>query len=196
MTETALAELLAAGSVRAGSGRVDDRRGALRRIVLRRGPGYRHRRGQAPAGAGGGLDGERDPGHRPAGGPAGAGPGRDPPDAGRDRRVQGAAQGGGRRARSPGDPTLPTAQDQKCERSSAATTSQQCRPQDDRRLPRRLGAGGRSGPARPGQRTRPYPPRRGGQPARGPATRRSPCCAWACRPPWPARCARRTASSR
>ena len=61
----------------------------------------------------------------------GAGPGRDPPDARRDRRVQGAAQGRGRRARSPGDPTLPTAQDQKCERPSAATTSQQCRPQDD-----------------------------------------------------------------
>jgi putative transposase len=48
-----------------------------------------------------------------------------------DRRVQGAAQGRGRRARSPGHPTLPTAQDQKCERPSAATTSQQCRPQDD-----------------------------------------------------------------
>ena len=151
---------------------------------------------QASAGAGGGLDGERDAGHRPAGGPAGAGPGRDPPDAGRPRRVQGAAQGRGRRARSPGDPTLPTAQDQKCERPSAATTSEQCRPQDDRRLPRRLGAGGRSRAAGPGQRTRPHPPRRGGQPARGPATRRSRCCAWACRPPWPARCARRTASSR
>ena len=33
----------------------------------------------------------------------------DPPDAGRHRRVQGAAQGRGRRARSPGHPTLPTA---------------------------------------------------------------------------------------
>ena len=51
-----------------------------------------------------------------------------PSDAGRDRRVQGAAQGGARRARPPGDPTLSTAQDQKCERSSAATTSQQCGP--------------------------------------------------------------------
>ena len=41
-------------------------------------------------------------------------------------------------------------------------------PQDDRRLPRRLGAGGRGGAAGPGRRTRPHPPRRGGQPARGP----------------------------
>ena len=38
MTETALAELLARRSVRAGPGRVDDRRGALRRILLCRGP--------------------------------------------------------------------------------------------------------------------------------------------------------------
>jgi hypothetical protein len=75
----------------------------------------------------------------------GPGPGRDPPDAGRDRRRQGAAQRGGRRARSPGDPTLPTAQDQKCERPSAATTSKRYRPQDDRCLPRRISAGGRSG---------------------------------------------------
>ena len=44
---------------------------------------------------------------------------RDPPDAGRLGRVQGTAQGRGRCARSPGDPTLPTAQDQKCERPSA-----------------------------------------------------------------------------
>lgn len=28
------------------------------------------------------------------------------------------------------------------------------------------------------------------------STRRSPCCDWACHPPWPARCARPTASSR
>ena len=66
--------------------------------------------------------------YRVAGGPAGAGPGRHPPDAGRDRRVQGAAQGGARRARSAGHPTLPTAQDQKRERPSTATTSQQCGP--------------------------------------------------------------------
>jgi hypothetical protein len=37
-----------------------------------------------------------------------------------------AAQGGARRARPPGDPTQSTAQDQKYERPSAATTSQQC----------------------------------------------------------------------
>ena len=46
------------------------------------------------------------------------------------RRVQGAAQGRGRRVRPPGDPTLPTAQDQKRGRPAAATTSDQCRPQD------------------------------------------------------------------
>ena len=44
-----------------------------------------------------------------AGGLAGAGPGCHPPDARRPRRVQGAAQGGARRARSAGHPTLPTA---------------------------------------------------------------------------------------
>ena len=53
----------------------------------------------------------------------GAGPGRHPPDAGRPRRVQGAAQGGARRARSPGHPALPAAQDSERERSSTATTS-------------------------------------------------------------------------
>ena len=51
------------------------------------------------------------------------------------RRVQGAAQGRARRARPPGDPTLPTAQGPERERSSAATPSVQCRPEDDRRLP-------------------------------------------------------------
>jgi hypothetical protein len=65
--------------------------------------------GQASAASGGGLDGERDVGHRGVGGSAGAGPGCDPPDAGRPRRVQRAAQGGARRARSPGHPTLPAA---------------------------------------------------------------------------------------
>ena len=129
-------------------------------------------------------------------GPAGAGPGRHPPDAGRHRRVQGAAQGGGRRARSPGDPTLSTAQDPERERPSAATTSQQCRPQDDRRLPRRRRRWRPKRPCWPWPTNSTVP-----TPARRPAcaracTRRSPCCAWACRPPWPARCAPRTASSR
>ena len=41
------------------------------------------------------------------------------------RRVQGAAQGRPRRARAPGDPTLPTAQGSKRERSPAATPSVQ-----------------------------------------------------------------------
>ena len=40
MTETALAELLVAGSVRAGPGGVDDRRRALRRVVLCRRVGH------------------------------------------------------------------------------------------------------------------------------------------------------------
>ena len=53
-----------AGSVRAGPGGVDDRRGALRRVLLCRRVGHRHRRQQAPAGAGGGLHRERHPGHR------------------------------------------------------------------------------------------------------------------------------------
>src|SRR5271166_2735084 len=69
-------------------------------------------------------------------------------------------------------PTLSNSQGQKRERSPPTTTSQHCGTQDDRRLPRRISAGGRSSPARPGQRTRPYPPRRGGEPARGP--RRDP----------------------
>jgi putative transposase len=64
---------------------------------------------QASAGIGRGLDRERHAGHRAAGGPAGAGPGCHPPDAGRPRRLQGPAQGGARRARSPGRATLPTA---------------------------------------------------------------------------------------
>ena len=57
---------------------------------------------------------------------------------------------------------------QKRERSSAATTSGQCGPQDDRRLSCRIGAGGRGRAARAGQRTRPHPPGRGGQSARRP----------------------------
>ena len=92
MTETALAELLAAGSVRAGPGGVDDRRGALRRasccvVAL----GDRHRRDQAPAGVGGGHP-RRTPPWSPSllVGLARAGPGHDPPDAGRARRRQGA----------------------------------------------------------------------------------------------------------
>ena len=53
----------------------------------------------------------------------------------------------------------------KRERSSAATSSVHCRPEDDRRLPCRIGAGGRGRVAGPGHRTRPHPPRGGGQPA-------------------------------
>ena len=75
MTETALADLLSRGPGRAGPGRGDDRRGALRRVPVRGRAGHRYRWGQAPAGAGGGLDGECDPGHRAAGRAARAGAG-------------------------------------------------------------------------------------------------------------------------
>ena len=95
------------------------------------------------------------------------GPGCDPPDARRHRRVQGAAQGRDRRARPPSDPTLPTAQDQKRQRSSAATTSVQGGRRMTDAYHAGLGAGGRGRAAGPGQRTRPHPPRRGGAPARG-----------------------------
>jgi hypothetical protein len=131
MTETALAGLLSQDLSGLDLVALMIDGGALRPILLCCGPRYRYRRDQASVGVGGGIDGERDAGDRAAGGPAWAGPGRDPRDAGRDRRVQGSSQGRGRCARSPGDPTLPAAQDQKCERSSAATTSQQHRPQDD-----------------------------------------------------------------
>ena len=50
--------------VRAGPGRVDDRRGPLRRPPVCRRAGHRHRRDQAPAGAGRGIDGEHHPGPR------------------------------------------------------------------------------------------------------------------------------------
>jgi len=78
-----------------------------------------------------------------------------PPDARRPRRVQGPAQGSARRARPPGDPTLPTAQGSERQRPPAAPASQQCRPEDDRCLPRGLGAGGRGRAAGPGQGVRP-----------------------------------------
>ena len=66
MTETELAELLS-GDL-SGLDLVAlmiDR--ALRRVLLCGGTGHRHGRGQAPAGAGGGLDRQRNPGHRAAG---------------------------------------------------------------------------------------------------------------------------------
>ena len=62
MTETALAELLAADLSGLDLVAVDDRRGALRRVLLRRGAGHRHRGQQTSVGAGGGLDRERDAG--------------------------------------------------------------------------------------------------------------------------------------
>jgi len=131
MTETALAELLSRDLSGLDLVALMIDGGALRRIVLRRGAGDRHRGHQAPAGAGGGLDGERHPGHRAAGGFAGTGSGRHPSDAGGPGRVQGAAQSGARRARSPGHSALSAAQGSERERSSAPTPSNHCRPQDD-----------------------------------------------------------------
>ena len=76
-------------------------------------------------------------------GPAGTGPGCHPSDAGRVGRVQGAAQGRGRRARPPGHPTLSTAQDQKCPGPSARRLEARG-PQDAGRVPAR-----RRSPAKP-----------------------------------------------
>ena len=68
------------------------------------------------------------------------------------------------------------------------------RPQDDRRLPRGVGAGGTVLLALAKELERTHPVRR---PVcvRG-STGRRLCSGWACRPAWPARCTRPTASSR
>ncbi len=50
------------GPVGGEAGRVDDRRGALRRPPVHRRAGHRHRQREASVGAGGGLDGEHHPG--------------------------------------------------------------------------------------------------------------------------------------
>src|SRR3954470_3913292 len=63
MTETALAELLSQDLSGLDLVALMIDGGALRRILLCGRPRYWHRRGQASAGAGGGLDGERDLGH-------------------------------------------------------------------------------------------------------------------------------------
>ena len=159
------------GSVRAGSGGADDRRGwHLRRVPAASWPWASTSTGTSTRwGAGGGLHGERHVGHRPVGGPARARPGRHPPDAGRPRRVQGPAQGGARRAR-------PT-------RSSNAANSHKIRNVKDH-LPQRLRANvGRkmtdayhalsaleaeTALLALANGARPRPSRRGGQPARGP----------------------------
>ena len=112
-TQTALAELLAADLSAPGPGGVHGRRGALRRAHLRGRPRDRHRRRQAPVGAGRGLDRERHPGHRTDRRAARARAGRHPPDPGGARRVQGAAPRGARCVRPAGDRPLPTPQDQK-----------------------------------------------------------------------------------
>ena len=57
---------------------------------------------------------------------------------------------------------------QKRERSSAATTSLKCRPRMPMPTTPSSALEAEAALLRPGQRTRPHPPRRGGQPARGP----------------------------
>ena len=73
MTETALAELLAAdlSGLDLVALMIDGVHFAESCCVVAL--GHRHRRDQASAGAGGGLDGERHPGHRPAGRACGSG---------------------------------------------------------------------------------------------------------------------------
>ena len=151
----------------AGSGGADGRRGALRRAHLRGRPRDRHRRGQAPVVAGGGLDRERHPGHRADRRAARTGPGRDPPGPGGARRIQGAAPRGARRVRPAGDRSLSTPQDQKCAGSAAGEAALGGRRPDAAGLPRRLRAGRRGRADRPGRRAGPHPSRRGGEPARG-----------------------------
>ena len=63
-------------------------------------------------------------------------------------------------------------------------------------LPRRLGAGRRGRADRAGRRAGADPPRRRGQPARGPGRDADRAAPAACRPPWPARCGPPTSSSR
>jgi len=110
MTETALSDLLAAdlSELDLVAFMVDGVH--FCRVLLCGGPGDRHRRDQAPAGAGRGFDRERDPGHRADRRVAGAGLGRDPAGSGRPGRVQGAAAGGAGRVRPPGAGSLSAAQ--------------------------------------------------------------------------------------
>ena len=67
VTETALGELLAADLSGLDLVALMVEEGALRRALLRGGPGHRHRRDQAPVVAGGRLHRERHPGARAAG---------------------------------------------------------------------------------------------------------------------------------
>ena len=197
MTETALAELLAARPVRAGPGGVDDRRGALRRSPVRGGAGHRHRRHQASAGAGGGLA-RRTPRWSPTcWSGCGSGAWTSPARSWSASTGQGAARRGARRARSPGDPSLPTAQDPKCRKIISPTTSQPRSAADASGLPRRLGAGGRGAAARPWphelDRTHPGA---AGQPARGPGRDPDRAAPGRAAHPGPHPALARTASSR
>ena len=107
--------------VRAGPGRVHGRRGALRRAHLRRGAGHRHRRGQAPARGGGGLDRERRRRHRPDHRAARPRPGHQQARPGRPRRRQGPVQGGQGRLRQAGHRQVSAAQDPERDRQAART---------------------------------------------------------------------------
>ena len=97
--------------------------------------------------------------------------------------------------RPPGHPTLPAPQDPQRRAPSPRRAGLDRRQEDARRLPRPRPAGRRGDPRGP------RPPARQGHPgAAGSCAkdwpRRSPSPAWACPPPWPARCGPRTRSSR
>ena len=187
------------GSVRAGPGRVDDRRGALRRAsccVVALGIGIDG--DQAPARAGRRIDGEHHPGRPTADRTARTRPGTHPADPGRASTASKALRAAvHRRVRPSGDRSAVS-----CTRSATSPTScpvdlAQGRPSRmTRRLPRRLGARGRSDASRPWRRSSTaLTPARRDRCAKG-WRRRSPCCDWASRRRWRGRCGRPTASSR
>ena len=142
---------------RPGPGRVHGRRGAFRRAHLRRRARHRHRRDQAPAGDRGRLDRERHPGHGPDHRAARPRPGRDQAHPGGDRRVQGAVPRGQGRVRQAADPSLPAAQDPKCEGQAARQAAHRGGEADAPGLPRRLGGRGRGAADRAGPRAGPRP---------------------------------------
>ena len=143
MTETALAELLAAdlSGLDLVALMIDGVHFAEH--LLRGRAGHRHRRHQAPAGAGRGLDGEH---HRwsptcwsGCASAAWTSPARSWSSSTAPRRCAAVRRG----VRPPGDRSLPAAQDPQRRRPAAATTSRPASAADARRLPRRLRAGGR-----------------------------------------------------
>ena len=120
----------------------------------------------------------------------------DPADPGRDRRRQGAGRRGQGGVRPPRHPALPAPQDPQRRTEAARRAGVHGGQEDARRLPR-------PGPARRRGHPRSAGPRSSTRPIRAPpascaraSPRPSPSPASACHPPWPARCARPTPSSR